>query len=447
MLLSINLLNADLSTFHGELVSAPALPVESARPVGGFAELLGHRVTSTELQPSGDSGISLLATGGQALPDDGNHLPQAELPEPDWALQLSVDNQGVTSPAMLPASIAPTILPASAQVAASAENEAADPVPFLPGSTDKARQLLFKGSLPAAVAATPPATVTAAPPASDLINPVANRDLIDANRQKLTLSGTTFRAVDIDSQSLAPPSPDADAELALSRLAAGTDRVHRQYGNRGEAVKAVIELPRAGPGAPADSVLTAAVSSQAVEPQGRRSSGPIPAATPGMEALANLHPPRSSQPATATLAASSSVPRIDLPVQDPAWGDALNERVTIMAGKDVRSAEIRLSPAELGPIRIQLTVDERGTNVNFAAHHALTREAIEQALPRLRELFADQGLSLGQANVSEQGVKQGREGFADEGSGRQSVDADAVAVEASQSASRETSARTPSGLV
>ena len=40
----------------------------------------------------------------------------------------------------------------------------------------------------------------------------------------------------------------------------------------------------------------------------------------------------------------------------------------------------------------------------FAAQHAVTRDAIEQALPRLREMLVENGLSLGQASVGEQGV-------------------------------------------
>jgi flagellar hook-length control protein FliK len=102
------------------------------------------------------------------------------------------------------------------------------------------------------------------------------------------------------------------------------------------------------------------------------------------------------------------LPPIEVPLQDPAWGEALNERVTIMAGKEITRAEIRMNPAELGPIRVQLSVDERGTSVSFTAQHAHTREAIEQALPRLRELFGEQGLSLGQTSVSDRGVQQDR---------------------------------------
>ncbi len=99
---------------------------------------------------------------------------------------------------------------------------------------------------------------------------------------------------------------------------------------------------------------------------------------------------------------------ISVPVRDAAWAEQIGERVLLMAGKQMTSAEIRLTPAELGPLRVQVSVDDGAANVTFQAQHAVTREAIEQALPRLRELLAENGLSLGQASVGEQGVAEGK---------------------------------------
>ena len=98
---------------------------------------------------------------------------------------------------------------------------------------------------------------------------------------------------------------------------------------------------------------------------------------------------------------------ISVPVRDRGWGEQIGERVLMMAGNQMKSAEIRLTPAELGPLRVQVSVDDGAANVTFQAQHAVTREAIEQALPRLRELLAENGLSLGQASVGEQGVAEG----------------------------------------
>ena len=98
---------------------------------------------------------------------------------------------------------------------------------------------------------------------------------------------------------------------------------------------------------------------------------------------------------------------IDLPVQDDGWAEALNERVTWMAGKSIQRAEIRLNPANMGPIRIDLSISDDAATVTFSAQHAVTREAIEQALPRLREMLNENGIALAHTNVSDSDVQHG----------------------------------------
>ncbi|MEL7186147.1 MAG: flagellar hook-length control protein FliK [Pseudomonadota bacterium] len=96
------------------------------------------------------------------------------------------------------------------------------------------------------------------------------------------------------------------------------------------------------------------------------------------------------------------------PVTDPAWGDRIGQRVVMMAGNQIQQAEIRLTPAELGPVRVQISVEDGAANITFQAQHAVTREAIEAAMPRLREMLADSGLQLGQSNVGGDGVAEGQ---------------------------------------
>ena len=136
---------------------------------------------------------------------------------------------------------------------------------------------------------------------------------------------------------------------------------------------------------------------------------PTPALQPGT--LANV---ASATPqASGTFAAPSQTPLPDLietPVRDASWGERIGERVVVMANNQLKTAEIRLTPAELGPVRVQVNVEDGAANITFQAQHAVTREAIEQALPRLREMFADSGLSLGQASVGDQNVAGNRDG-------------------------------------
>ena len=63
------------------------------------------------------------------------------------------------------------------------------------------------------------------------------------------------------------------------------------------------------------------------------------------------------------------------------------------------TASLKLSPEHLGPLEINITVRDDKASVWFGAAHADTRAAIENALPRLREMFEAQGLSLADAGV------------------------------------------------
>ena len=109
--------------------------------------------------------------------------------------------------------------------------------------------------------------------------------------------------------------------------------------------------------------------------------------------------------------------RIEVPVKDVTWGEQLGQRLQLMANNQLQTAEIRLTPAELGPLRVRIAVDDGAANVTFQAQHAVTREAIEQALPRLREMMAENGLTLSQANVGDQGIQHGSRDGAEKAAG------------------------------
>jgi flagellar hook-length control protein FliK len=91
------------------------------------------------------------------------------------------------------------------------------------------------------------------------------------------------------------------------------------------------------------------------------------------------------------------------PVADPRWGGALTERVVWMVRGEVPHAELRLNPPDLGPLEVRITLVEDETRIRFVAPQAVVREAVEAALPRLREMLAATGLNLGHVDVSGQG--------------------------------------------
>ena len=105
------------------------------------------------------------------------------------------------------------------------------------------------------------------------------------------------------------------------------------------------------------------------------------------------------------------------PMHQANWGGAVAERVVWMTNANIQEAEIQLNPRELGPIGIKVTVNNDQTHVSFVAQNATTREALEQAIPRLREMLSENGLQLGQSDVSQHSFK-GREGQDEGGDGQ-----------------------------
>ncbi len=105
---------------------------------------------------------------------------------------------------------------------------------------------------------------------------------------------------------------------------------------------------------------------------------------------------------------SALAPNIELKTQvaSSAWADELGGKVTWMAHQGIESASLTLSPEHLGPVEVHISVQDGGTSVWFGAAQADTRTALENALPRLREMFATQGMTLADAGVSREAPKQ-----------------------------------------
>ncbi len=82
---------------------------------------------------------------------------------------------------------------------------------------------------------------------------------------------------------------------------------------------------------------------------------------------------------------------------------ALSGQVFVAVQRGDQQVELMLEPADLGRLRIQLQLDGDQVNLQFQSANPAAREAIESALPRLREMLADQGLQLGETAVGDQG--------------------------------------------
>lgn len=84
----------------------------------------------------------------------------------------------------------------------------------------------------------------------------------------------------------------------------------------------------------------------------------------------------------------------------------LQQRVNLLMNLNMQEVEIRLDPPELGSMQIRVRTDAEQAHVNFMVQNQQAKEALEQSLPRLRELLAEQGLALGESQI-QHGEQQG----------------------------------------
>lgn len=119
------------------------------------------------------------------------------------------------------------------------------------------------------------------------------------------------------------------------------------------------------------------------------------------------HLPAANESASPLRQAESAHSRpVHVPVGTAQWADEIGSRMTMMVEQGRHTASLRLSPEHLGPLEVRITMNGDQASVQFGAAHVDTRNAIEDALPRLREMFASQGLSLADANVSREPPRQ-----------------------------------------
>jgi flagellar hook-length control protein FliK len=93
---------------------------------------------------------------------------------------------------------------------------------------------------------------------------------------------------------------------------------------------------------------------------------------------------------------------IDVPVRSPMFPQELGERMVWLSSRQGQVADITLNPPHLGPLEVKLSLSGGEAGAQFFSPHAQVRDAIEAALPKLREMMAEAGVTLGQAQVRDE---------------------------------------------
>ncbi|MFP5507333.1 MAG: flagellar hook-length control protein FliK [Gammaproteobacteria bacterium] len=352
------------------------LPQVSAEPVKAPAKSAKAAEPSTESQP--EQGFSeVLQTRmepeGEAKQAEGEAEPQPKTAQ---------DN---TAPAA---------------EAAAAKPEGGKPLPAA-GNPESAVLAAVTGTA-APDAAAVPETEAALPPGIALLFP-------DGRARPAAAGKPVMQSAQVKGQPLPQPGPlTTGAREALPESAqAGVTQAVREA----LAENAQTALPRPGPLAEFAAQVRALAAAQGQKPNldaalERLMQTP---AQPAAQAAAAASPQsvQGAMPQDALAGARAPLPTtlpstlLDTPFRQPGWDQALSERVMWVANQKFQGAEIKLNPPQLGPIEVRVQLQHEQAHISFTAQHASVRDALEAALPRLREMFNANGFNLVDVNVSQ----------------------------------------------
>lgn len=129
----------------------------------------------------------------------------------------------------------------------------------------------------------------------------------------------------------------------------------------------------------------------------------LPTSANAPEVLSNLAAAPTHQNPLDTLqslGAGRPTEKLSPHVGTPAWDQALGQKIVWMVSGSQQSASLTLNPPDLGPLQVVLNVSNEQANATFIAAQPEVRQAIEAALPKLREMMGEAGIQLGQTNIN-----------------------------------------------
>ena len=238
-----------------------------------------------------------------------------------------------------------------------------------------------------------------------------------------------------DDQTLSAGAPGTDDALTLSMMAAGQGaRVSQPSSNRPVST---VSASTSSPGATATGIttastalsnMTASVTSvdatvsnpqeSSLNPESKmtdsllitarettRASQPdsISEQRPAVAAVGAATSNTAGVGGTATKQSALAEQPLDLTQSNKQQqATEMATHVRVLKNQGGGEAKINLHPAELGRMSISVSTDATDTKVSFVVETSQARQAVEAAMPRLKELLEQSGLSLADSDVTEQ---------------------------------------------
>lgn len=120
---------------------------------------------------------------------------------------------------------------------------------------------------------------------------------------------------------------------------------------------------------------------------------------PQLSAISHAAPVTAPSTTPALASPAMATGTLQAEVGTPAWQQSLGQQIAVFTRNGVHHAELRLHPEELGALQISLRVNNDQAQVHFVSESHQVRSALESAIPNLRTMLEESGISLGQSSV------------------------------------------------
>ena len=308
----------------------------------------------------------------------------------------------------------------------------AEDSPRVPGANPLTNNAVAAGTRTEGGTLTPPTTGAGEAPRAEVANPSTRNPVATAARTEggpitpaqSTNAGETPRAtVPEQARASTDPAPQAAAPATetmaqrAARLAAG---LRPDANAQGRSAITSNGLDQDGPLSGAVLQNTQDMRSAVVPEPRTVMPMPEPGAQPELSSrvvdapastASGLAPASARGADTTTSPSVMQLPDIRQAPQGSEFPQEILARVRMIQSQNGKEARLNLHPAELGRLQIAITSEGEATRVAFVVENAQAKEALEQAMPRLREFLQQAGLQLTDSSVAQQDFRDSS-GFA-----------------------------------
>ncbi|MDW8846713.1 flagellar hook-length control protein FliK [Erwinia sp. MMLR14_017] len=178
----------------------------------------------------------------------------------------------------------------------------------------------------------------------------------------------------------------------------------------GKAESLTATVGKESPKATADTPTLTAAFQQALNNSGKSADKENSSSVPAATITNNVISAASSlvTPTTTSLVTAPASAQLSSQLGSQEWQQALGQQILMFSKNGQQTAELHLHPQDLGSIQISLKLDNDQAQLSMVSNHSQVRAALEAALPQLRTALAENGISLGQSNVSSDAFQQGQ---------------------------------------